>query len=115
MPHYLAVGGAGSLGVAPGGRLVTRPGFPAQYRAEAEKDAVFLDRLRQEKELNWTLLSPTAPIDFGSRAGKFRLGTDPLLVDSIGSSRILFEDFAVAMAGEIERPTRIRQRFTVGH
>jgi uncharacterized protein len=35
--RYLVVGGAGSLEDAPGVKLVTTPGFPAQYRAEAEK------------------------------------------------------------------------------
>ena len=111
--RYLVVGGAGSLEVAPGVRLVTTPGFPAAYKAEAEKGAAFLDRLRQEKELDWTFLSPSAMIDFGSRTGKFRLGTDQLLVDAEGKSFISFEDFAVAMADEIERPAHRRARFTV--
>jgi uncharacterized protein len=115
VPRYLIVGGAGSLEVAPGVRLVTTPNFPAQYKAEAEKGAAFLDRLRQEKELNWTFLSPSALFDFGSRTGKFRLGGDQLLVDSSGKSWISFEDFAVAMADEIERPAHIRTRFTVGY
>jgi len=52
VPRYLVVGGAGSLEVAPGVQLVTTPNFPAQYKAEAEKGAAFLDRLPQEKELN---------------------------------------------------------------
>ena len=115
VPRYLVVGGAGSLEVAPGVRLVTTPNFPAQYKAEAEKGAAFLDRLRQEKELNWTFLSPSALIYFGNRTGKFRLGTDQLLVDSSGKSWISFEDFAVAMADEIERPAHVRKRFTVGY
>jgi len=113
--RYLVVGGAGSLEVAPGVQLVTTPNFPAQYKAEAEKGAAFLDRLKQEKELSWTFLSPSALIDFGNRTGKFRLGTDQLLVDSSGKSWISFEDFAVAMADEIERPAYIRKRFTVGY
>ncbi|WP_315721037.1 MULTISPECIES: NAD(P)-dependent oxidoreductase [unclassified Bradyrhizobium] len=113
--RYLVVGGAGSLEVAPGVRLVTTPGFPAAYKAEAEKGAAFLDRLRQEKELDWTFLSPSAMIDFGARTGKFRLGTDQLLVDADGKSFITFEDFAVAMADEIERPAHRRARFTVGY
>jgi len=113
--RYLVVGGTGSLEVAPGVRLVTTPGFPAAYKAEAEKGAAFLDRLRQEKELDWTFLSPSAMIDFGSRTGKFRLGTDQLLVDAEGKSFISFEDFAVAMADEIERPAHRRARFTVGY
>jgi hypothetical protein len=115
VPRYLVVGGAGSLEVAPGVRLVTTPNFPAQYKAEAEKGAAFLDRLQREKALNWTFLSPSALFEPGSRTGKFRLGDDQLLVDSAGKSSISFEDFAVAMADEIERPAHIRKRFTVGY
>jgi len=113
--RYLVVGGAGSLEVAPGVRLVTTPGFPVAYKAEAEKGAAFLDLLRAEKELNWTFLSPSALFVAGERTGKFRLGTDQLLTASDGKSSISFEDFAVALADEIERPAHIRQRFTVGY
>jgi uncharacterized protein len=113
--RYLVVGGAGSLEVAPGVRLVTTPGFPAQYKAEAEKGAAFLDLLGTEKQLNWTFLSPSALFTAGERTGKFRLGTDQLLTASDGKSWISFEDFAVALADEIERPAHIRQRFTVGY
>jgi uncharacterized protein len=35
--RYLVVGGAGSLEVAPGVRLVTTAGFPVAYKPEAEK------------------------------------------------------------------------------
>ena len=113
--RYLVVGGAGSLEVAPGVRLVTTPGFPVAYKAEAEKGAAFLDLLRAETELNWTFLSPSALFVAGERTGKFRLGTDQLLTAADGKSSISFEDFAVALADEIERPAHIRQRFTVGY
>jgi putative NADH-flavin reductase len=113
--RYLVVGGAGSLEVAPGVRLVTTPGFPVQYKAEAEKGAAFLDLLSAEKQLNWTFLSPSALFVAGERTGKFRLGTDQLLTGPDGKSWISFEDFAVALADEIEHPAHIRQRFTVGY
>ena len=113
--RYLVVGGAGSLEVAPGVRLVTTPGFPVAYKAEAEKGAAFLDLLRAETELNWTFLSPSALFVAGERTGKFRLGTDQLLTSADGKSSISFEDFAVALADEIERPAHIRQRFTIGY
>ena len=113
--RYLVVGGAGSLEVAPGDRLVTTPGFPVAYKAEAEKGGAFLDLLRSEKELNWTFLSPSALFVAGERTGKFRLGTDQLLTAADGKSSISFEDFAVALADEIERPAHIRRRFTVGY
>jgi len=113
--RYLVVGGAGSLEVAPGVRLVTASGFPVAYKAEAEAGGAFLDLLRAEKELNWTFLSPSALFVAGERTGKFRLGIDQLLTAADGKSSISFEDFAVALADEIERPAHVRQRFTVGY
>jgi uncharacterized protein len=113
--RYLVVGGAGSLEVAPGVRLVTTPGFPAQYKDEAQKGADFLDLLRQDKEINWTFLSPSALFVEGERTAKFRLGTDQLLTAADGKSWISFEDYAVALADEIERPAHVRKRFTVGY
>jgi putative NADH-flavin reductase len=113
--RYLVVGGAGSLEVTPGVRLVTTPGFPPQYKAEAEKGAAFLDLLRLQKDLNWTFLSPSALFIEGERTGQFRLGTDQLLTAADGKSWISFEDFAVALADEIERPAHPKARFTVGY
>jgi uncharacterized protein len=113
--RYLVVGGAGSLEVAPGVKLVTTPGFPAQYKAEAEAGSAFLDLLRQEKELNWTFISPPALFVEGERTGKFRLGTDQLLTAADRKSWITFADYAIALADEIERPSHLRQRFTVGY
>lgn len=113
--RYLVVGGAGSLEVSPGVRLVTTSSFPVAYKAEAEAGAAFLDLLRAEQELNWTFLSPSALFAAGERTGKFRLGTDRLLTASDGKSWISLEDFAVALADELERPAHIRRRFTVGY
>jgi putative NADH-flavin reductase len=113
--RYLVVGGAGSLEVAPGVKLVTTPGFPVQYKAEAEAGSAFLDLLQQEKDLNWTFLSPSALFIEGERTAKFRLGTDQLLADANGKSWISFADYAIALADEIEKPAHLRQRFTVGY
>ncbi|MFZ5734175.1 MAG: NAD(P)-dependent oxidoreductase [Pseudomonadota bacterium] len=115
VPRYLVVGGAGSLEVAPGVTLVSTPNFPAQYKAEAEKGGVFLGLLRQEKELNWTFLSPSALLIPGERTGTFRLGTDQLLTAADGKSSISLEDYAIALVDEIEKPAHIRRRFTVGY
>ncbi|MBH5388602.1 NAD(P)-dependent oxidoreductase [Bradyrhizobium diversitatis] len=113
--RYLVVGGAGSLEVAPGLKLVTTPNFPTQYKAEAEAGSAFLDLLQQEKDLNWTFISPSALFVEGERTGKFRLGSDQLLADANGKSWITFADYAIALADEIERPAHLRQRFTVGY
>jgi putative NADH-flavin reductase len=114
VPRYLVVGGAGSLEIAPGQRVVDLPDFPAAYKAEATKGAEFLDRLKGEKQLDWTFLSPSAEFVPGERTGKFRIGKDSLLSNEAGS-RISFEDYAIALVDEIEKPQHSRQRFTVGY
>jgi putative NADH-flavin reductase len=115
VPRYLVVGGAGSLEVAPGQKLVDTPTFPAAYKPEALKGGEFLQALRAEKDLDWTFLSPSAMIAAGQRTGKFRLGGDQLLSDENGKSSISYEDFAVAMVDELEKPAHSRRRFTVGY
>lgn len=114
-PRYLVVGGAGSLEVAPGLALYDTPEFPALYLNEAKAGGAFLKRLEAEPALDWTFLSPSAEFVPGERTGRFRLGGDQLLVSESGRSFISFEDFAVALADEIETPRHRRARFTVGY
>jgi len=113
--RVLVVGGAGSLEVAPGKALVDTPEFPDAYKPEALAGRVLLDALRAEKELDWTFLSPSALFMPGERTGRFRLGGDVLLTDEKGKSWISMEDYAIAMADELESPKHSRQRFTVGY
>jgi putative NADH-flavin reductase len=112
--RYLVVGGAGSLEVAPGVKLIDTPQFPAAAKAESAKGGEFLDLLRQEKDLEWTFLSPSAMVGPGERTGKFRLGKDQLLTTDKGSS-ISWEDYAIAAVDELEKPAHVRERFTVGY
>jgi putative NADH-flavin reductase len=112
--RYFVVGGAGSLEVAPGVKLIETPQFPAAAIPEASKGVEFLDLLRKEHELEWTFLSPSAIFAAGERTGKFRLGKDQLLSNEKGSS-ISLEDYAIATVDELERPKHIRQRFTIGY
>ena len=50
----------------------------------------------------------------GERTGTFRLGKDTLLTTAEGST-ISYEDYAIALVDELEKPKHIRQRFTVGY
>ncbi len=113
--RLLVVGGAGSLEVAPGVQVVDTPNFPAEWKATALAARDFLHVLRGEKNLDWTYLSPSAFIEPGERTGKFRLGTDQLLLDEKGESRISNQDYAVALIDELENPTHSQKRFTVGY
>jgi putative NADH-flavin reductase len=113
--RLLVVGGAGSLFAAPGLKLIDAPGFPQEYKTEAAAGGAYLDTLRQEKDLNWSFLSPSALFIEGERTGKFRLGQDDLLSDAEGKSWISFADFAIAFIDELEKPVHSQKRFTVGY
>ncbi|MBW9334676.1 NAD(P)-dependent oxidoreductase [Herbaspirillum sp. RU 5E] len=109
------VGGAGSLEIAPGKALIDTPEFPAEYMPEASGGRDFLHALREESELEWTFLSPSAMFIAGERTGQFRLSQDALLVGADGKSWISYEDYAVALLDELEQPKHVRARFTVGY
>jgi len=113
--RLLVVGGAGSLQTPSGAMLVDTPQFPEAYKPEALAGRDFLNVLTNETDLDWTFLCPSALLTPGERTGRFRLGTDQLLVGSDGTSGISMEDFAVAMVDELERPQHTRCRFTVGY
>jgi putative NADH-flavin reductase len=113
--RVLWVGGAGGLEVKPGVRVIDSPDMPLWVKPGALATINALDQLRKEPELEWSFLSPSAELNPGHRTGKFRLGNDQLLVDATGQSKISVQDYAVAMIDELERPTHVRQRFTVGY
>ncbi|HMN43507.1 MAG TPA: NAD(P)-dependent oxidoreductase [Povalibacter sp.] len=115
VPRLVVVGGAGSLEVAPGKKLLDTLEFPAAYKPEAVAGAAFLDLLRAEPELDWTYVSPSAEFVAGQRTQRFRLGGNELLTDARGRSWISMEDYALALADELEKPAHRRQRFTVGY
>jgi putative NADH-flavin reductase len=112
--RYIVVGGAGSLEIAPGLREVDGPNFPPHVRPEALLGAHFLELLRCG-DLDWTFMSPSRIFFAGERTGKFRLGADQLLVDANGKSSISFEDYALALVDELEKPRHLCRRFTVGY
>ncbi len=113
VPRLLVVGGAASLRGADG-KLVFET-LPEAWRGEAGAGVAFLDKLKSETALDWSFLSPSALIGPGERTGNFRLGLDQLLTDADGKSHISYEDYAIAMIDEVEKPKHARKRFTVGY
>jgi uncharacterized protein len=114
--RVIFVGGAGSLEVAPGKRLMDQPGFPAPYKAEAQQGADMLDVVRKEATgLDWTYISPAAEISAGHRTGRYRTTGDQFIPDAKGHSRISFEDYAVAVVDELEHRHHVGRRFGVAY
>ena len=113
------VGGAGSLFVKPGLRLVDTGTLPEAWLPGVKSMAkFFLETLSNEKELDWVFFSPAANLGnltAGMRTGKFRLGKDDLIVDEKGESFISVEDYAMAMVDELEQEKHHQERFTIGY
>ena len=113
--RLLIVGGAGSLYVAPGVRVMDR-GVPEAFAPGVKGLAeVYYSYLIPEKELDWVFFSPAANLVPGERTRKFRLGKDDLIRSVSGESRISVEDYAVAMIDELEKEMHHRERFTIGY
>jgi putative NADH-flavin reductase len=108
--RLVVVGGAGSLEVAPGTRLIDTPEFPEEYKAEASQGAETLELFRGVDDLDWTYVSPAAFIHPGERTGHYRLGGDQLLADESGNSEISAEDYAIAIADLLEQGGHARER-----
>ena len=115
VPRLLVTGGASSLEVAPGVKLIDTPEFPEEWKVFAHNGIVFLDDLRGETDIDWTYFSPAALIEETPRLGRFRTGKDQLIVDDKGESRIGFSDYAIAMVDELETPKHSRARFTAAY
>lgn len=113
--RLLVTGGAASLKVASGERMIDTPDFPEDWKGFAMGGIAFLEALREEEEIDWTFFSPAALIFEGPRLGTFRLGGDQLITDAAGDSRISFADYAIAMVDELEQHRHGRARFTIGY
>lgn len=118
LARLFVVGGAGPLIVPDsGGRLVVDdPRFvSASIRGVAQACVDQLDVLRENSTVDWTYFSPSAEMTAGRRTGRFLIGTDELIVDSDGTSRISLEDVAVAVLDEAEQPRHVRAVLTAGY
>ncbi|MGC8465217.1 MAG: NAD(P)-dependent oxidoreductase [Acidimicrobiales bacterium] len=111
--RYVVVGGAGSLEVSPGVRLIDTERISKQVRPEAAAGVAFLNLLDEEEQLNRTFISPSVMFVPDERTGKFRIGDDSLLTGPEGS-RISFEDFALALVDELETTSHRQRRFRLG-
>jgi uncharacterized protein len=112
--RLIVVGGAGSLEVAPGVTILQSGDLPAEWVPIATSHEKALALLKAS-DINWTYFSPAGFFEPGTRTGKFRLGTDQLISDAEGNSRISMEDYAIALVDELEKPAHQRARFTIGY
>lgn len=114
--RLLIVGGAGTLFVAPGVRVVDSGAIPQEIIGGVKSLGEFyLNTLMNENDIDWVFFSPAGSIEPGQRTGKYRLGKDDLILNDKGESKISVEDYAKAMIDELETPAHHKERFTIGY
>ena len=113
--RYIVVGGAGSLKHPDGTLEVDQPGFPDVAKPNSLRGGYMLEALQATDDLDWTYISPSRMFVPGERTGAFRYGTDHMLMKDGAPTSISFEDFALALTDELETPSNIRTRFTIGY
>jgi putative NADH-flavin reductase len=116
-PRIIHMGGGASL-LGPDGKIfLESPDFPPAWRDAAGGQAAALDYYRStDGTVNWTYFSPP-PVEFapGTRTGSYRIGLDRPVVDGEGRSALSYEDLAVAIVDEIERPKHLNERITAAY
>jgi putative NADH-flavin reductase len=111
------VGGAGALRSAGDHELLVadNPAYvPARLRTVAAAGIAQLRTCQDHADADWAYLSPPALLEPGERTGRYRRGTDTLLIGADGRSWISAEDLAVAVVDELETPGP-EPRITVVH
>lgn len=119
--RFIVIGGFGSLRSAEGApRFVERDDFPADYRAESQELATFLEELQTaaSEGLDWLYVSPAATFGAfnpGEKTGNYRIGGEIALFDEKGESNLSGADLAVAIVDEIETPAHHEEHISIAY
>jgi putative NADH-flavin reductase len=115
--RFITVGGAGSLFIE-GNQLVDGPDFPAEIKPGATAARDYLNKIKENKTLDWTFFSPAIEMHQGTagvRVGTYRTALENPVFDENGRSVLSVEDVAVALVDELEQNNHIRERFTAAY
>ncbi|ELY2906077.1 NAD(P)H-binding protein [Cronobacter dublinensis] len=113
--RFIVVGGAASLEVAPGEKLLDAPYFPSDYYPYGLAHDKAYKIYQALTDLKWTFFSPPAEIGPGEKTGNYQSGGKQLLKGSDGKSHICYADYAEAFVNEIEQGNYINSITTVAY
>ncbi|STZ76973.1 NAD(P)-dependent oxidoreductase [Bergeriella denitrificans] len=115
VPYFLAVGGAGSLYIAPDVQLIDTPEFPKEIYDGAHAARNWLKDLQDRRDVNWSFISPPAAFegDVDTRSGRYRTGKDDVLFTGEELANISAPDLACAIVDAAENKAHLFERFTV--
>ncbi|GCF15055.1 hypothetical protein Harman_29900 [Haloarcula mannanilytica] len=108
-------GGAGGLKVGPDTMLIETEDFPEEWEPIARAAIDAYDILDETDDLKWSYVAPAALIEPGERTGAYRTAEHELVADEEGDSYISMEDFAIALADELEEENAVYTYLGTGY
>jgi uncharacterized protein len=118
VPRLVCVGGAASLMTPEGQEYLDSSHWDREfdpYRDSIRGTRALYYLLKDQADLDWVFVAPSAWLRPGERTGVFRIGKDDMLFAADGTSRISNEDYAMALVDEVVTPAHHHARFTVGY
>ncbi|WP_436923450.1 NAD(P)-dependent oxidoreductase [Halosimplex amylolyticum] len=113
--RLLWVGGAGSLYVDEETQFIETEAFPDELVPLAQAHIDAFEVVREAGDVEWSYLAPPGIIEPGERTGDYRTVEGELVVDDEGDSYITAEDYAVALADELESADEVHTQLGVGY
>ncbi|QPV62019.1 NAD(P)H-binding protein [Halosimplex litoreum] len=113
--RLLWVGGAGSLYVAEDTQFIETEDFPDELVPLAQAHIDAFEVVREADDVEWSYLAPPGIIEPGERTGDYRTAEGELVVDDEGDSYITCEDYAIAVADELEAADEVHTHLGVGY
>lgn len=113
--RVIVIGDSTTLEISPGVMRMHDTYFREWDLPGAYTHLDVLERVRKATDLDWTFFSLPITVQLGERTGKFRVGGDALLTDSVGRSQISAADFAIPVMDEVEHPKAIHKRLTAAY
>jgi len=116
--RLVCVGGAASLMTPEGKEYIDSSHWDKEF--DPYRNAILGTRalyylLKDDTDLDWVFIAPSAWLRPGERTGVFRKSANTMLFAPDGTSSISLEDYALALINEVQTPAHHRERFTVGY
>ena len=112
--RLITIGSAGSLYISSEGtaRVVDSTKIPTFLKQRFLAQTLSLVEY-ESSEANWTYVSPAVFFDAtGIESGKYQLGTNTVIYNSVGDSYISYYDLALVVVDEIEQQLYVRKQMT---
>ncbi|MCD8316241.1 MAG: hypothetical protein LUB61_02395, partial [Eggerthellaceae bacterium] len=111
--RLLVVGGAGSLYVDPGRKMLVSelPYWPERLVPVIKASSKACAYIKTRDDVEWTYFSPAMfYMQTWPKTGRYTLGREVIALNLSGKNEISYDDYAIAMIDEVENGNHIHEQ-----